>query len=136
MKWGIVIPDAGAALDAPNIPNGRCLLVVSIDGTTIDRVWLNCSAWGGATFAGDAGSFTAWTSSKNGTTPSRGAHTATLSIQTVNTTSGTHSGAHIGDLASVGAAPFGAAALPAPYLATLVAEQSYLRVTGISASGT
>ena len=42
----------------------------------------------------------------------------------------------VADLASVGAAPFGAAALPSPYLATLVAEQSYLRVSGIASAGT
>ena len=35
-----------------------------------------------------------------------------------------------------GRLPFGAAALPGPYLATLVAEQSYLRVSGISSAGT
>jgi hypothetical protein len=107
-----------------------------IDGTTIDTVFLDCAAHAGATFAADAGSFTCWTSSKNGTTPSAGKHTAKLAIKTAGTTSGGCSGAHIGDLASVGAAPFGAAALPAPYLATLVAEQSYLRVSGISSAGT
>ena len=135
-KWGIVIPEAGADLATPSIPAGQCQIIVMIDGTTIDTVFLDCAAHAGATFAADAGSFTCWTSSKNGTTPSAGKHTAKLAIKTAGTTSGGCSGAHIGDLASVGAAPFGAAALPAPYLATLVAEQSYLRVSGISSAGT
>jgi hypothetical protein len=107
-----------------------------IDNVTIDTVWLNCAASGGATFAADSGSFTCWTTSKNGTTPAKGNHTAKLAVKTLSTTSGGYSGAHIGDLASVGAAPFGAAALPGPFLATLVAEQSYLRVSGISSAGT
>ena len=138
-RWGIVIPEAAADSATPGIPSGRCQIILMIDNVTIDMMWLNCSATGGVTHAGDSGSFTAWTSTKNGTTPAKGNHTAKLAVKTLSTTSGGYSGAHIGDLASVGAStstPFGTAVLPAPYLATLVAEQSYLRVSGIGSAGT
>jgi len=134
VTWGIVVPEAAVDTAAPSIPGGRCVLSVMIDGTILDEVYLNSAASGGVTYPGDAGSFTAYTSSKNGTTPGAGAHTFALAIQTSATDTGSYSGVHIGDLASVGTSPhpFHGGALPPGYTASLIAEQCYLRVTGLS----
>jgi hypothetical protein len=58
---------------------------------------------------------------------------ATLAVETLNTLSGQLSGAHVGNLASVGTSiyPFGGSALPSWFTTSLVAENCSLRVAGI-----
>ena len=99
----------------------------------LDQVFLRCAATGGVTQPGDSGSFTVYTSGQNGTTPSAGKHTIILATETMWTQSGQFSGAHVGDLASVGTSPYPfGGALRSAYTAALVAEKCYLRVAGIS----
>ena len=110
-RWGLAVPEAAVDGTSPSIPKGQCRIVVTVDGRILDQVFLRCAASGGITQPGDSGSFTVYTSSQNGTTPSAGSHTVALAVWTVNTLSGRYSGAHVGDLASVGtsAHPFGGA---------------------------
>ena len=133
VTWGIVVPEAAAESAAPSIPYGRCALIVTVDGTTLDTIHLNCAAANGVTYPADAGSFTVYTSAKNGTTPSAGSHTFAVAVQPSNTDIGNYSGVHIGDLASVGTSPhtFAGGALPSGYTTGLTQENCYLRVTGI-----
>jgi hypothetical protein len=135
-KWQLAVPEAAVDSASPSIPHGECRIIVQLDGTTLDTVYLCCAASGGVTYPGDGGAFTVYTSAQRGTTPGSGSHTVTLAIQTENTLSGKLSGVHIGDVASVGTSPypFAGGALPSPYTAGLVAENCSLRVAGIIAA--
>ncbi len=134
-KWCLAVPEAAVDASSPSISNGRCRIIIMLDSTILDAVWLMCSASGGSTKPGDGGCFTYYTSGQLGTTPSAGAHTATLAIETTHTLSGQLSGAHVGNLASVGTSshPFGGA-LPSYFTTALTAENCSLRVAGILAS--
>ena len=133
--WGFVVPDS-AAMTSPTIPYGRCQILIYLDSALLDQVWLNCAMSAGVLYPADAGGFSVYTSSKNGTTPGSGSHMVTLYMETSYTTYGQYSGAHIGDLASVGTSPhpFPGGPLPTWYTAALTRENCYLRVTGISPS--
>jgi len=132
-KWGLAVPEAAADGSSPSITNGQCRILLLLDGTILDSVCLRCAASGGTAQPGDAGSFTYYTSAILGTTPAAGTHTAVLAVQTQHTLSGTLSGAHVGDLASVGTSgAFGT--LPAGFLSALTQENCYLRVAAVSAS--
>ncbi len=133
-KWGMVVPEAAADSSSPSIATGRCRIIVMIDSAVIDSVWLMCGASGGVTTPGDAGSFTVYTSSAQGTTPAAGTHTATLAIETSRTLSGQLSGAHIGNLASTGTSSDAFGSVPSYFTTALTAENCYLRVAGILAS--
>lgn len=135
LKWGLAVPEAAVDAASPSISKGQCRIVLQLDGKTLDMVYLTCSASGGVTYPGDGGCFTYYTSGQLGTTPSSGTHTATLAVETQNTLSGQLSGAHVGDLASVGTSshPFGGA-LPSWFTSALTAENCSLRVAGILAA--
>jgi hypothetical protein len=136
VKWGLAVPEAAVDAASPSIAHGQCRIILQLDGAVLDTVYLCCSASGGVTKPGDGGCFTYYTSAQNGTTPSAGVHTATLAVETLNTLSGQLSGAHVGDLASVGTSPhpFGGSALPTGFTNALTAENCSLRVAGIGAS--
>ena len=133
-KWGMAVPEAAVDASSPTVASGQCRIIIMIDGTVLDTVYLRCAASGGVTYPGGAGSFTYYTSAQNGTTPSAGTHTATLAVETANTDWESHwSGAHVGNLASVGTSgAFGS--VPSYYTTALTAENCYLRVSGISAA--
>ena len=135
VKWCLAVPEAAVDASSPSITKGRCRIIIMLDSTILDMVYLCCSASGGSTHPGDGGCFTYYTSGQLGTTPSAGTHTATLAVETQNTLSGQLSGAHIGNLASVGtsANPFGGA-LASYFTTALTAENCSLRVAGILAS--
>ncbi len=136
LKWGLAVPEAAVDSASPSIASGQCRIILQLDGKTLDTVYLTCAASGGVTKPGDGGAWTYYTSAQNGTTPSSGTHTATLAVETMNTLSGQLSGAHIGNLASVGtsAHPFGGSALASGFTSALVAENCSLRVAGIAAA--
>lgn len=133
-KWGLVVAEAALDSSSPSIANGRCRVILMIDSTVLDSVWLLCAASGGVNRPGDAGSFTYYTSASRGTTPAAGTHIATLAIQTKNTLSGQLSGAHIGNLASTSTSSHGFGSVPGGFTSALTAENCYLRVSGILAS--
>jgi len=133
-KWGLVVAEAAVDSSSPSISSGRVRVFLMIDSTILDSVWLMCAASGGVTKAGDAGSFTCYTSASLGTTPAAGTHTATLAIQTRNTLSGQLSGAHIGNLASTSTSSHAFGSVPGGFTSALTAEHCYLRVAGILAS--
>jgi len=135
-KWCLAVPEAAVDASSPSIAHGQCRIILMLDSTILDTVYLTCSASGGVTQPGDGGCFTYYTSGQLGTTPSAGAHTATLAVETRNTLSGQLSGAHVGDLASVGtsAHPFGGSALASYFTSALTAENCTLRVAGILAA--
>lgn len=134
-KWGLAVPEAAVDASSPSITHGQCRIIIMIDSTVLDTVYLCCSASGGTTRPGDGGCFTYYTSGQLGTTPSAGAHTATLAVETLSTLSGQLSGAHVGNLKSVGTSshPFGGA-LASYFTTALVAENCSLRVAGILAA--
>jgi len=136
LKWGLAVPEAAVDAASPSIAKGQCRIILQLDGATLDTVYLCCSASGGSTKPGDGGCFTYYTSAQNGTTPGAGTHTATLAVETANTLSGQLSGAHIGNLASVGTSPhpFGGSALLSGFTSALTAENCSLRVAGIQAA--
>lgn len=136
LKWGLAVPEAAVDASSPSISKGECRIILMLDSTILDTVYLCCSASGGVTKPGDGGSFTYYTSAQNGTTPSAGAHTATLAVETLNTLSGQLSGAHVGNLASTGTSPhpFGGSALASYFTTALTQETCSLRVAGILAS--
>jgi hypothetical protein len=127
-KWGIVVPEAAVDSASPSISSGQCRVIIMLDETVLDTVYLRCAASGGVTQPGDGGSFSYYTSAILGTTPSAGPHTVSLAIQTERTLSGSLSGAHVGDLASVGTSthPFGS--VPSYFTTALTAENCSVRV--------
>ena len=133
-KWGLAVPEAAVDSASPSIPHGQCRIILAVDGVTVDTVYLNCAASGGVTKPGQGGSYAYYTSAILGSTPAAGTHVATLAVETLSTASGSFSGAHIGDLASVAAAgnPFGSVA--AGFISALTAENCSLRVAAIAAS--
>lgn len=135
VKWCLAVPEAAVDASSPSIAKGQCRIIIMLDSTILDTVYLCCSASGGTTHPGDGGCFTYYTSGQRGTTPSAGMHTATLAVETQNTLSGQLSGAHIGNLASVGTSshPF-SGALASYFTTALTAENCSLRVAGILAS--
>jgi hypothetical protein len=135
VKWGLAVPEAAVDASSPSISNGQCRIIIAIDDYIVDTVYLRCAASGGVTQPGDGGSFTYYTSRHLGTTPSSGAHTASLAVETLHTSSGSLSGVHVGNLASVGTSshPFGGA-LASYFTAALTAENCSLRVAGIMAA--
>lgn len=132
-KYQFAVPEAAVDSASPLISTGQCRVIVAIDGTVIDQVYLCCSASSGVTRPGDGGAFTVFTSAQRGTTPKSGTHVATLAVETMSTLSGQLSGAHVGNLKSVGTSvyPFGGSALPPGFTSALVAENCSLRVAGI-----
>jgi hypothetical protein len=133
-KWGLAVPEAAVDSGSPSVSRGQCRIIIMIDGTVLDTVYLRCAASGGTTQPGDAGSFTYYTSAILGTTPAAGTHTATLAVETENTTSGEFSGAHVGDLASTGTSSSAFGSVPSYFTTALTQENCYLRVGAISAS--
>jgi hypothetical protein len=135
VKYGIAVPEAAVDSASPSISKGQCRVILLGDGEPLDVVYLNCSATGGVTKPGDGGSWTYYTSAALGTTPPAGTHTITLALETESTRSGSLSGAHVGNLASVGtsAHPFGGV-VPSYFTTALTAENCYVRVAGILAS--
>ena len=75
-KWGLAVPEAAVDASSPSIGNGQCRIILYLDGTVLDAVYLTCSASGGVTRPGDGGSWTYYTSAQNGTTPGSGTHIA------------------------------------------------------------
>ncbi len=134
VKWGMAVPEAAVDSASPSVTRGQCRIIIMIDSTILDTVYLSCAASGGVTRPGDAGSFTYYTSALNGTTPAAGTHTATLAVQTENTLSGQLSGAHVGNLASTGTSADAFGSVPGYFTSALTAENCYLRVAGILAS--
>ena len=132
-KWGLAVPEV--ALGASGTTSrGQCAIVLLLDGTVLDTLYLRCAYTGGVTYPGDAGTFTYYTSASRGTTPGSGTHTATLAIRTQNSYAGGTGGAHVGNLASTGTATDAFGTVSGTYLAALTAENCYLRVAGIAAS--
>jgi hypothetical protein len=130
-RWGMAVPEAAVDASSPSISSGQCRIVIMIDETILDTLYLRCAATGGVTQPGDAGSYTYYTSAILGTTPAAGTHTVSLAIETEHTSSSQLSGAHVGNLASVSksAHPFGT--IPSYYQESLTAEQCYIRVSSI-----
>jgi hypothetical protein len=130
-RWGMAVPEAAVDASSPSISSGQCRVVIMIDETILDTLYLRCAATGGVTQPGDAGSYTYYTSAILGTTPAAGTHTVSLAIETEHTSSSQLSGAHVGNLASVSKSthPFGT--IPSYYQESLTAEQCYIRVSSI-----
>ena len=72
VTWGFVVPEAAVDSAAPSIAWGRCSIIVMIDGTILDMVYLNCAASGGRTYPADAGTFTVYTHRRTGPPRGRG----------------------------------------------------------------
>lgn len=133
-KWGLAVPEAAVDSSGASISSGQLRVMIAIDGTILDTLYLRCAASGGTTQPGDAGSYTYYTSAQLGTTPSAGTHTAALVLQSHNTLYGSLSGAHVGNLASTGASTDAFGSVPGYFTSALTEENCYLRVAGILAS--
>lgn len=134
MKWGMAVAEAMLSGPVPHLTTGQCRIILLLDGTILDMVYLRCgSTSAGVTQPGDGGAWTYYTSGQRGTTPASGAHTATLAIETLNTHAG-ESGAHVGNLASTGKATSAFGSVPSYFTTALTAENCSLRVAGILAS--
>jgi hypothetical protein len=127
-KWQLAVPadlwNGGAGID-----DGQVTYLLSVDGATVDTV---------TQFVADAvpgqGGAAAWfTSAAFGTTPARGAHTATLSIMTARTHLLFASGVIIGDMRDAAHTLFGSGA-PTGWCSALVAENCYVAVIPVPAS--
>jgi hypothetical protein len=71
-KWQLAIPEAAVEAASPLISTGQCRIIVAIDGTVIDQIYLCCSASSGVTRPGDGGAFTVFTSASAAPPPRRG----------------------------------------------------------------
>ncbi len=127
-KWQLAVPVNKLAGGTLALDDGQVIYQLSLDGAVVDTV-AKLVADTPALHPGGGGCASWFTSAALGTRPSRGTHTAALSVVTARTRYSSYCGVTVGDMHS-NAARYGALS---GWAAALTAEYCYLAVKPVPA---